>query len=211
MSTPPTSAAKTATTKAKPAKPSRPGRPRFTVFLDRDGVLAKTKPVLFLGRIAQWEWLPGAKEAVARLNRPDVQVCLATNQPFVATGLLRRKRLEELHAWMLEELRAAGGRLDRIEVATFPFSRRHKPRPGLLVDGGAALGADPARSVMVGDNVKDAEAAHGYGCKAMLLCTSHPRASLESAMARRGWDVPVFDGLPQAVDAIVAWIEAQAP
>ncbi len=180
----------------------------FTVFLDRDGVLAKTRPVLFLSRIAQWEWLPGAKEAVARLNRPGINVCLATNQPFVATGLLRRTKLAELHAWMMEELRAAGGRLDRIEAATVPFGRRHKPRPGMLEDGGRALGADPKRAVMVGDNVKDAEAAHAYGCKAILLSTSHSRPQLEAAMAKRGWDVPVVDGLPAAVDLILRRIAA---
>ncbi|MEA3190533.1 MAG: D-glycero-D-manno-heptose 1,7-bisphosphate phosphatase [Thermoplasmata archaeon] len=181
----------------------------FTVFLDRDGVLDVARAP-FVGSYAQWEWLPGAKEALARLNRPGIQVCLATNQPFVGLGLLPRRRLARLHAAVLEDARAAGGRLDRIEVAEWPFARRAKPRPGMLEDGGRALGADPKRAVLVGDNVKDARAAHAYGCRAILVATTHPRERLERRLAAFGLVVPIVAGLPQAVDLIESWLPEPA-
>ena len=182
---------------------SRSAARPFTVFLDRDGVLNVAPRGLFATR-RSWVWLPGAKDAVARLNRKGMRICLATNQPFVGVGLLPARRLENLHAWMLDELREAGGRIDRIEYASRAFGRRHKPRPGMLEDGGKALGADPKRAVMVGDNLKDAEAATRYGCKAILLATTHSKEVLEGEVKQRGWDVPVVASLADAVSLILA-------
>src|SRR5207302_1296077 len=143
-----------------------------TVFLDRDGVL-DVAPRILRRSWRRWAWLPGVKMALAQLNRPGIQVCLCTNQPWVGVGVLPRRSLHRLHAQMLGEVHDAGGRIHRIEYADTAFGRRHKPNPGMLQDGGRALGADPARSVMVGDNVKDAQAAAGYGCRAILLATTH--------------------------------------
>ncbi|MEK6984995.1 MAG: HAD-IIIA family hydrolase [Candidatus Thermoplasmatota archaeon] len=182
---------------------SKAAKAPFTVFLDRDGVLCKA-PRIFLRRASRWVWLPGAKEAVARLNRDGIRICLATNQPFVGVGLLSRRHLERLHAWMLEEIRAAGGRIDRVEYADRAFGRRHKPRPGMLEDGGSALGTDPARSVMVGDNLKDADAGRRYGARTLLLATTHRRASLEDGVRKNGWDTPIVGSLLEASDLILA-------
>jgi histidinol-phosphate phosphatase family protein len=178
--------------------------PRATVFLDRDGVL-DVAPRILRRRWDNWVWLPGAKEALVRLNQPNYQVCLCTNQPWVGTGLLPRRTLHRLHGQMLGEVHDAGGRIDRIEYADRAFGRRHKPRPGMLEDGGRALGADPKRSVMVGDNVKDAQAAHGYGCRAILLSTSHSEAYLRAGLAAKGITAEIVPGLPAAVDLIFSW------
>ncbi|MCA1819143.1 MAG: HAD hydrolase-like protein, partial [Halobacteriales archaeon] len=83
--------------------------------------------------------------------------------------------------------------------------RRRKPAPGMLEDGGAALGADRTRAVMVGDKVKDAEAAAAYGIPAILLATTHTAERLRKEAARRGVPVhSVMSGLPEAVEAILA-------
>lgn len=177
---------------------------KVTVFLDRDGVL-DVAPRLLRRRWSRWAWLPGARDAVARLNHPDYQVCLATNQPWVGLRILSRRALDRLHAHLLADVQAAGGRIDRIEAAEWAFGRRHKPRPGMLQDGGKALGADPARSVMVGDNVKDAQAAHGFGCKAILLATTHPETYLRAGLAAKGIEAEIVPDLPAAVDLILSW------
>ncbi|MES2153525.1 MAG: HAD-IIIA family hydrolase [bacterium] len=157
---------------------------RFTVFLDRDGVLDKDRwPGLLTPR--QWNWLPGAREALARLNRPDVQVCLATNQPWAHTGILTTRRLAAIHARMLDEARAAGGRIDRIEAATWPWGRRRKPRPGMLEDGAAAFGGiDKARAIMVGDKPRDVEAARRFGIAAIRVGPHGDVPDLAAAVER---------------------------
>ena len=65
----------------------------WTVFLDRDGVFDVLK-LPGVVRLRDWEWLPGAREAFARLNRPDIQTCLCTcllyTSPSPRDGLLSR-------------------------------------------------------------------------------------------------------------------------
>ncbi|HEX2065468.1 MAG TPA: HAD hydrolase-like protein, partial [Candidatus Thermoplasmatota archaeon] len=117
-----------------------------------------------------------------------------------------RRTLHRLHGAMLGEVHDAGGRIDRIEYASLAFGRRHKPRPGMLEDGGRALGADPARSVMVGDNVKDAQAAAGYGCRAILLATTHPGADLRGGLSRKGLQADIVPDLPAAARLILSWL-----
>lgn len=179
----------------------------FTVFLDRDGVLDKA-PAVAVWRWRNFEWLPGAKEAMAKLNQKGIRIALCTNQPFAGLGLVR---LAEIHAHMLEELRQTGGRLDRIEAALLPYGRRHKPKPGLLIDAGRAFGTDPERAVMVGDNIKDAEAAHRYGCRAILLATTHDKATLAAGLIKKRIEATIVDDLGQAVDLILNWMDSLKP
>jgi len=164
--------------------PEQQPRKVFTVFLDRDGVLDQDRwPGLLTPK--QWNWLPGAKEALVKLNRPDVRTCLVTNQPWTHTGILTRRRLDAIHARMLEEVRQAGGRMDRVEAATWPFGRRRKPRPGMLEDAASALGGvDKSRAMMVGDKARDVEAARRFGIPAIRVGPHGDVPDLAAAVER---------------------------
>lgn len=189
------------------------GESTFTVFLDRDGVF-NANPRLGIRFYRNLKWLPGAREAFARLNRPGIQTCLATNQPWVGLLTATPGMMHRLHARFRRELEAHGGRLDNIEIAMAPpyiGHRRNKPRGGMLEDGAAKLAAaghpvDKGRAVMVGDKVKDAQAAAWYGIPCILVATTYDAATLEARA--RALDVgyaaiaPDLDG---AVDLILAW------
>src|ERR1041385_9483685 len=75
----------------------------FTVFLDRDGVF-NANPALGIRFYRNLHWLPGAREAFARLNRPGIQTALATNQPWVGLGTATPGMIRRLHARFLAEL-----------------------------------------------------------------------------------------------------------
>jgi D-glycero-D-manno-heptose 1,7-bisphosphate phosphatase len=197
--------------KASAAKP-------FTVFLDRDGVF-NVNPKIGLRFYRNLKWLPGAREAFARLNRPGIQTSLATNQPWVGLLTATPGMIHRLHARFRAELEAHGGRLDHIEAAFANPVLRHrrtKPNPGMLEDGAAAFASegrfvDKSRAVMVGDKIKDAQAAAGFGIPAILLATTYSAESLE-ARARRH-DVPyaaIVPDLETAVDLILSWADAPA-
>lgn len=194
------------------AKPSKP----FTVFLDRDGVF-NANPSLGVRFYRNMRWLPGAREAFARLNRPGIQTSLATNQPWVGLLTATPGMMRRLHTQFKAELEAHGGRLDHIEMAFAPpfiGHRRNKPRPGMLEDGAAAFASegrfvDKARAVMVGDKVKDAQAAAGFGIPCILLATTSDAATLEAKARRMGVPyVAICPDLEAAVDLILAWAEA---
>lgn len=207
-------AAKQVAKKAKPGESAKKsGESRFTVFLDRDGVF-NVNPKVGLRSYRNLQWLPGAREAFARLNRPGIQTSLATNQPWVGLLTATPGMIHRLHERFRAELEAHGGRLDHIEAAfanPLLMARRTKPRPGMLEDGAAAFASegrfvDKRRAVMVGDKVKDAQAAAGFGIPAILLATTYDAATLEEKARRMG--VPyaaIVPDLGSAVDLILSW------
>jgi D-glycero-D-manno-heptose 1,7-bisphosphate phosphatase len=209
-------AAKKAPRKAvkKPSKKSASTAvSRYTVFLDRDGVF-NVNPALGIRFYRNLKWLPGAADAFARLNKPHIQTCLATNQPWVGLLTATPGMIHRVHQWFKSELESHGGRLDRIEAAFAPpfvAHRRIKPRGGMLEDGAAAFAAaghpvDKARAVMIGDKIKDAQAAAAFGIPCILLATTTTAAYLEAKATRK--KVPfaaIAPDLDAAVDLILAW------
>lgn len=190
-------------------------RQPYTVFLDRDGVFNEDPHQVGrwppqVRRPSEFHWLPGVKEAFARLNRPDVQTCLATNQPGTAVGLSTRGMIGRLHAWLQEELAAAGGRLDQVQACFAPPgwpSRRRKPRAGMLEDGAASFPAfDKSRAVMIGDKLRDAGAAAAFGIPAVLVATSKTEAELRAGAAHRG--IP-FEAIVPDLAGAVDWVLAR--
>ncbi len=184
----------------------------FTVFLDRDGVF----DVHRIPGVLRWhdfEWLPGVRQAFAKLNRPDVQTCLVTNQPMVGHLMATPGMVRHVNAMMRNELEAAGGRMDRMEAAYSPVCfphRRRKPRPGMLEDGAKWLAqhlapVDKSRAVMIGDTTKDIQAAEAFGIPGIQLTTTHDEEYLRAKAADKGVNpVAYLPGLPEAVEWILA-------
>jgi D-glycero-D-manno-heptose 1,7-bisphosphate phosphatase len=102
-------------------------------------------------------------------------VFVVTNQSGVARGLYDEEAVRALMAWVADELRAAGGTLDDWRFCPFhpeaalPRYRRasdwRKPGPGMLLDLIRAWEPDLARSVLVGDQDSDMEAAMSAGIR----------------------------------------------
>src|SRR5262245_24047962 len=108
---------------------------RRAVLLDRDGVLtAETGE--YITRPEDLHLLPGAAEAVVRLNRAGWRVAVVTNQAGVGRGFLTLDALDAIHQKLQADLAASGG-----ELAGIFFCPHHpdencpcrKPRPGLLI------------------------------------------------------------------------------
>src|ERR1700677_2236381 len=85
------------------------------VFLDRDGVLNRKMPEgAYVTDWAQFQWLGGAGEAIARMNRAGLTVILVTNQRGIALGLYTHAQLEHIHANLQRHLARHGARLDAV-------------------------------------------------------------------------------------------------
>ena len=92
------------------------------VFLDRDGVLNRKLPEgAYVSDWAQFEWLPGAVEAIARMNRAGLTVIVVSNQRGIALGRLSVDQLELIHDQMRSHLARQGARLDASTIA--PMTR----------------------------------------------------------------------------------------
>ena len=145
---------------------------RPAAFLDRDGVL-----IVDCGyphRPDQLVLIPGAAEAVKRLNDAGYVTVIVTNQSGVARGLFSEETMHGFNALLVERLAEAGARIDAVYAAPHhaaavdqryrhPDHPDRKPNPGMLLRAIAEHDLDPARSLMIGDQPSDLEAARRAG------------------------------------------------
>ncbi len=178
------------------------------VFLDRDGTI--NVEVNYLHRPADLELIPGAPEAIARLNAAGLLVIVVTNQAGIARGYYTEANMRALHAYLNECLMAHHAHIDAFYYCphhpefTEPCACR-KPAPGMLLMAAADHGIDLECSWLIGDTAGDMGAGYAAGCRTILVRTGYG-AELESAWRHRmsgvGPEV-VVDALPDAVDYIL--------
>ena len=77
------------------------------VILDRDGTINRTGDE-FVKSPQAWEPLPGALEAISRLNHAGFHVVLATNESGLGRGLFDMAAFNEVHSHLIKKLAAVG-------------------------------------------------------------------------------------------------------
>lgn len=167
-----------------------PGRP--AVFLDRDGTLIEDRH--FLADPAGVSLLPGAGEAIARLNQSGIPVVLVTNQSGIGRGLFTEADFEAVQQQMLRLLAEAGARLDGVYHC--PHAPDAEPpcacrKPGLELFRRAAHEhrLDLARSFYIGDRLRDVAPAAQLGGTAILVGDGHPADGEVPASVARARDL----------------------
>lgn len=143
------------------------------LILDRDGTLNRSRDD-YVASPDEWEALPGALEAVARLNQGGWRVVLATNQSGIGRGLFDMASLNAIHAKMHRQLAAAGARVDAVFFCSHaPDEACHcrKPLPGLFTQIGERYGVSLAGVPAAGNALRHVRAAGVAGCPTHLLLT----------------------------------------
>src|SRR5205814_5343742 len=87
---------------------------RAAGFLDRDGTI--NREVEHLRDVEQIELLPGAADAIRRLNQAGRLAVVVTNQPVLARGDVTSEGLERIHARLETRLGEGGAYLDGVYV-----------------------------------------------------------------------------------------------
>lgn len=143
------------------------------VILDRDGTINRDSDD-FVKTPEEWLPLPGALEAIARLNHAGWHVVIASNQSGLGRGLFDVASLNAMHTKMNKLLAAQGGRIDAIFYCPHTAEdgcHCRKPQPGLFEQIGARF-ALPLKGVpAVGDAPRDAVAAAAAGCEPHMVRT----------------------------------------
>jgi D-glycero-D-manno-heptose 1,7-bisphosphate phosphatase len=174
---------------------------RRAVFLDRDGVLSRS--VVRDGlpfaptKLKDFEILPEAPEACRRLKQAGYLLIVATNQPDVGRGTMKKEIVEAMHSEMCRQLP-----IDRVEVCYHPGHGQsncdcRKPKPGLLLNAARELGIDLAQSWMVGDRWRDIDCGRAAGVRTIFIDRGYAE-SLKQMPHFRARD------LAQAADIILA-------
>lgn len=174
------------------------------IILDRDGVINEDSDE-YIKSPQEWIPIPGSLEAIARLHRAGWRVVVATNQSGVARGLFDIDTLMRIHEKMHRAVEEAGG---RIEAGFFcphgpdDACQCRKPRPGLLREIAARLRIDLKGVPVVGDSLRDLQAAQAVGAKPILVRSGKGLRTL----ATLGETVPcsVHADLSAVADALIA-------
>ena len=143
------------------------------VILDRNGTVNVFRDD-YVKSETEWTPLPGALEAIARLNHAGWHVVIASNQSGLGRGLFDVDSLNAMHAKMHKLVLAHGGRIDAVFYC--PHSpdedcNCRKPKPGLFHQIGERYGTDLTGVPTAGDSLRDLQAGAAAGCEPHLLLT----------------------------------------
>ncbi len=162
------------------------------VILDRDGVINQESSA-FVKSVDEWLPLAGSIEAIARLSKAGFTVAIASNQSGLARGLFDKAALLAMHQKLHELVAAEGGRVDRIVVCPHGSDEDcdcRKPRPGLLLALGQYYGVGLEDVPVIGDSLRDLQAAAAVGAKPILVRTGNGVRTAQQLPAElRGVDI----------------------
>jgi len=147
--------------------------PRAAVFLDRDGVINVRRPeVEYVTQVAQFDFLPGALEALTILSELGFALVVVTNQRGIARKMMTEDDLSAVHGYMQAEALKRGVQFDAVYHCphdTFEQCACRKPEPGMILKAAEDLEIDLTRSYMVGDTPSDIEAGKRAGVRAVQI------------------------------------------
>jgi len=141
------------------------------VVLDRDGTL-NVDDLAFITSAEDWIPIPGALEAVAKLNEAGWRVVVATNQSGLGRGLFDVATLNDVHKKMHNLLASVGARVDAVFFCPHTLSdgcECRKPLPGLITRIGERFGAQLSKVPVAGNTVRHMQAAYAAGGQPHLL------------------------------------------
>ena len=147
------------------------------IFIDKDGTLLRNVP--FNVDPDHVELMPGAIEALRRLEADGFQLILISNQPGVAFGYFEETALRFLRTHLTVLLANHGVHLNDFywcphhpKGKLLPYRANclcRKPKPGLLLRAAREHSVQISDSWILGDILDDVEAGHRAGCRAILI------------------------------------------
>jgi D-glycero-D-manno-heptose 1,7-bisphosphate phosphatase len=180
------------------------------VFLDRDGTIIEDTH--FISRPEDVRVLPGAAEAIARINNAGIPVVVVTNQSGIGRGYYGAAEYEKVNERIAAELAKAGARIDAVyhcphapdEVKPCPC---RKPGTALFDEALQKFGISGTRAAFVGDKVRDVSPALPFGGTGYLLVNS---ATTAEDVEWAELEAQTVASLAEAVDRMLGLTDAAA-
>ena len=174
------------------------------IILDRDGVINEDSDA-FIKSAEEFIPIPGSLEAIVRLSQGGYRVVIASNQSGIARGLFDHAALERIHQKLHRLINGTGGQIEAIFYC--PHGPEdgctcRKPEPGLLQEIGERLKLPLTDVPVVGDSLRDLQAAQAVGAKPFLVRTGKGEQTLKAGVGLEG--IEVFADLAALSDHLLA-------
>jgi D-glycero-D-manno-heptose 1,7-bisphosphate phosphatase len=172
------------------------------IFLDRDGTINVDKDYLY--KISDWEWIPGAQQAIQMLQNEGFKIIIVSNQSGIARGFFSVTDVDELHSFIRNDLDKLGIHIDGFFYCPHHpnFSDRcecRKPSPFMLLKAKELLNLDLESSWIIGDRVSDMQCGIAAGVKPLFVKTGHGLNELAMLTS----DIKIFESVKFAADYII--------
>ncbi|HEX5806750.1 MAG TPA: HAD-IIIA family hydrolase [Macromonas sp.] len=173
------------------------------IAIERDGTLNQL-PEDFMRAADDWVPLPGALEALSRLNQGGWRVVVYASQSGLARGLFDMTTVNEVHARMHKLLAAAGARVEAVFFCPHMPDETcdcKQPGSGLLSQISQRTGTPLTQLVVAGGTVAYLKVALAAGCDTHLILAG--RASGNGALVVPE-GIHVHTDLMALADAVLA-------
>jgi D-glycero-D-manno-heptose 1,7-bisphosphate phosphatase len=174
------------------------------IILDRDGVINQDSDG-FIKSPDEWVALPGALEAIARLNQANYRVVVSTNQSGIARGLFDMPTLNAINQKMHESAQQVGATIDAVFFCPHMMEDNcdcRKPKPGMLNEIAKRYDMSLKGVPTVGDSLRDLQAGFTAGCVPYLVLTGKGKKTNSTGGLPPG--TTVFPNLAAVVDRLLA-------
>mgnify|MGYP002851964966 FL=1 len=144
-----------------------------SLFLDRDGVINQRIVEGYVTKKENFVLIDGVLEALEIFNSRFDHIFMVTNQQGIGKGLMSVKDLNEIHEGFMQQVTAAGGRIDKIYFCPSlktEHSFMRKPSIGMALQAKHDyLDVRLKESVMVGDTESDMLFGRRAGMSTVLV------------------------------------------
>lgn len=151
------------------------------IFLDRDGVInERPSKAQYICKPQEFVWLPGAREAVKKLNDAGYFVIMVSNQAGIARGAMTENDFQCVQDKMSSDLAELGARIDAVYHCPHGWDdgcECRKPKPGMLYQAQKDYSINLTECVLIGDDERDMITAHNANMKGILVSDDYPLAN----------------------------------
>ena len=149
---------------------------RPALFADRDGTIVVERH--YLADPANVELIPGVATALHAFSAAGYALIIVTNQSGIARGLYTEQDFRRVQERIEELLALQGVRVDGVYHCPHhpdfgPPCDCRKPATGMYLQAAREHDIDVAKSIYVGDRIKDIDPAAKLGGRGILVLTGY--------------------------------------
>lgn len=157
----------------------------WSLFLDRDGVINKEKKEDYILNTLEFDFFDDVPKAISMLSEKFGVIVIVTNQRGIGKGKMSVSDMEDIHAYMMHEIKSAGGRIDKIYYCpdVDNASPRRKPNTGMALEAKEDFAEiDFSKSIMVGNKLTDMQFGRNAGMHCVFIATTNPEVEFPNPL-----------------------------
>lgn len=165
------------------------------IILDRDGVINHDSDD-YIKSPQEFTPIAGSLEAMTRLTHAGYTIAIATNQSGISRGYYDLDTLNAIHTKLHRMLGVQGGNIDGIFFCPHQPEDKcdcRKPKPGLLKQISARFNVPLQGVPVIGDSLRDCQAAQAVGASPYLLRTGKGERTIKQNPDLQ--DIPIYNDL----------------